>query len=119
MGARLAPAERVQVRDEMAAHPVHVDELVHVDDLLVRGGLVVQGADVRAPAGGLVRNVEAPEDLVVEAFVALEELVHRPEVLTALGATDDPVVVGAGEGEDLAHREAGDGLRVRASYSAG
>ena len=66
VGVGLAPAERVEVRDQVPAHPVHVDQLVDVHDLLVRGRLVVERADVGAPARRLVRDREAPEDVVVE-----------------------------------------------------
>ena len=60
---------------------------------------VVERADVGAPARRLVRDAEALEDLVVEAVVAEQQLVHPAEELAALRALDDAVVVGARERE--------------------
>ena len=57
------------------------------------------GLTSRAPARRLVRHAEALEDLVVEAVLAEQELVHPAEELAALGAADDPVVVRARERE--------------------
>jgi hypothetical protein len=71
--------ERVEVGDEVAAHPVHVGELVDLDLLLEHRLLGVDRADVAAPAGRLVRDVQRVEDLVVEAVLADDELVDARE----------------------------------------
>ena len=51
--------------------------------------------DVADPAHRLVRDAQRGEDLVVEAVLAEQQLVHHLEELAGLGALDDPVVVGA------------------------
>ncbi len=51
------------------------------------------------------------EDLVVEAVLAEQQLMHDLEELAGLGALDDPVVVGAGQRDDLADGEVGQGGR--------
>ena len=45
--ARLLEAEGIEVRDEVPAHAVHVDELLHGDDLV----LGLDGAFDRAAVG--------------------------------------------------------------------
>ena len=56
--------------------------------------------------------MQGVEDLVVEAVVAHEQLVHPGEEEARLGSLDDPVVVGRGEGDDLRDPELGEGGRV-------
>ena len=51
------------------------------------------------------RELEALLDQLVEAFVALEQVLHRRQERPGLRALDDPVVVGAGDRHDLADAE--------------
>ena len=104
----LAVVERVGVGHEVAAHPVGVDQLEHPGRL--GHVVVVADRDVVDPAHRLVRDAQRLEDLVVERVLAEQQLVDLAEELAGLRALDDPVVVGRGEREDLAHREAGEGL---------
>ena len=119
MGARLAAAQRVEVGDEVAAHPVHVDERVHLHDLLELRGRVGEGAAVGVPAGGLVGHGQAGEHVVEEVVAAEEELVDPAQELAALRAGDDAVVVGVGERGDLADAELRQGGGVGALVLGG
>ena len=110
---RLAPAERIEVRDEVPAHAVHVDQRVDLHDLLDWRRGIGERAAVGVPAGGLVRHREAGEHVVVEAVVAEQQVVDPAEELAALRAGDDAVVVGVGERGDLAHAELRERVRDR------
>ena len=96
VGPHLFAAQRVEVRNEVTAHPVHVDELLDADDLLVGAGCLAR-RDVGAPARGLVRHPEAVEHAVVELLLAQQQAVHPAEELAALRALDHTVVVRARE----------------------
>ena len=111
---RLLEPEGIEVRDEVAAHPVHVHEVLHRDGLLAVFDRARDRAVILRPARGLVGNAEAGEDLVVETFATDEQIVHRREHLAALRALDDAVVVGARECHDLADTELGERLRIGA-----
>ena len=100
--------QRVGVGHEVAPHPVRVDEL-HDPRALVQVAFVGD-RDVGHPADRLVRDAQGGEDPVVEAVGAEQQGVHPPQELTGLGALDDPVVVGAGQREHLAHRQPGQRL---------
>ena len=110
--ARFLEPERVEVRDEMPAHAVHVDELLDRDDLVLRLDGTFHRAAVGRPARGLVGNAEAREDVVVEAVAAEQQIVDLGQELAALRALDDAVVVGARERDGLAHADLGEGLRI-------
>ena len=97
--------QRVGVGHQVAAHAVGVDELLHAGGLV--DVVVVRGVDVLDPADRLVGDAQALEDLVVEAVLAEQQLVHDPQEVAGLRALDDAVVVGAGQREDL-----GDGVAV-------
>ena len=68
--------QRVGVGHQVAAHPVGVDQLDDPGRLvdLALGGV----RDVAGPADRLVRDAQRGEDLVVEAVLAEQQLVHRP-----------------------------------------
>ncbi len=100
--------QRVGVGHHVAAHAVGVDQLE--DAGLLADLVVVVGRDVRGPADRLVGDPQRAEDLVVEVVLAEQQPVHPLEELTALGALDDPVVVGRGQRHDLADRVAGQRL---------
>ena len=112
--AWLTPAERVEVRDEMAAHPVHVDQRVDLHDLLELRRRIGERAAVGVPARRFVRHRQAREHVVVEPVVPEEQIVDPAEELAALRAGDDAVVVGVGEGGDLADTD----LRQRGGIGA-
>ena len=98
--------ERVQVGDEVAPHPVHVDQGLDVDLLdqalveAVRG--VVGGVGVDVPPHRLVGDLHGGEDVVVEAVVPHQALGHVGQEEPGLGPLDDPVVVGRRERDGLA-----------------
>ena len=114
MRVRLATAERVEVRDEVAADAVHVDDLVDVHDLVVQHLRVGDRGVVGLPARRLVRHREALEHRVVEVVAAEQEIVDQAEELAALGAADDPVVVRVRERRGRPDPELRERLRVGA-----
>ena len=93
---RVLPVEWVDVGHEVAAIAVRGDELQDAG-VLVDAGI----GDVLAPPDGLVRDAEGVEDLVVE-LVREEQAVDLTQELAGLRALDDPVIVGRGQGGDLA-----------------
>ena len=115
--APLLVLQRVGVGHQVAAHAVGVDELLHPGDLV--DVVVVRGVDVAHPADRLVGDAQALEDLVVEAVLAEQERVHHAQEVAGLGALDDPVVVGAGEREDLADGVAVERLQAGAEPLGG
>ncbi len=110
--AALLVLERVGVGHDVAAHAVGVDQLE--DPGLLADLVVVAGRDVLGPADRLVGDPQRPEDLVVEVVLAEQQGVQPLEELAGLGALDDAVVVGRGEGHDLADRVARERLLGRA-----
>ena len=108
--------EGVEMGDEVAAHPVHVDQRLDVDLLdqpeVVPLPLVVGRVDVVLPPRRLVGHLEGLEDLVVEAVLAHQALGHMGQEQTGLGPLDDPVVVGRGEGHRLADAQIGEGTGI-------
>ena len=115
--AALAVLQRVGVGHQVAAHAVGVDQLE--DAGLLADLVVVGGRDVLGPADRLVGDAQRGEDLVVEVVLAQQQRVHAAQEVAGLGALDDPVVVGGGEGHHLADRVAGDGLLGRALVLGG
>jgi len=108
----LAPAERVEIGDEMPAHPVHVDEGVDLHDLLELRRGVGERAVVGNPARRLVRHCEARDTSSVEVVVPEEQVVDPPQELATLGAGDDAMVVGVRERGDLADAELRERRRI-------
>ena len=102
---RLFPVQRVEVGDQVTAHPVDADDRGDLHLLLQHRLLAVDRVDVGVPLDRLVGHVEGGEDLVVEAVLAEQQLVHPLEEQAALGALDDAVVVGAGDRDDLGDAE--------------
>ena len=72
-----------------------------------------------APPDRLVGHAQRPEDVLVEVVLAEQQVVHLLEEQAGLGALDDAVVVGGGDGDDLRHAEVGQGLGVGALNAAG
>ncbi len=101
----------------MATHTVGVDQLLDARNLvdLVSG----VNLEIRAPTHRLVRNAQGFEDFVVEVLRAEEELVNKLEELAAACALNDAVVIGGGQGQDLADGVLGDDLLAGAWNSAG
>ena len=108
--------ERVEVGDQVAAHPVHVDERLHahlLDQALVLALVgAVAGVGVHLPAHRLVGHAHRLEQVVVEAVGPGEERGHPGQEEARLGALDDAVVVGGGERHHLAQAELGQHPRV-------
>ena len=77
VGVRLLQAERIEVRDEVPAHAVHVDELLHGDDLLGASTEPSSGLWSGDQRAGSYGNAEAGEDVVVEAVAPEQEVVER------------------------------------------
>ena len=101
--------QRVEVGDEVAADPVHVDERAATCICFSSIGCSRSTrVDVAAPLDGLVGHAERPEDVLVEVVVAHQQLVDPLEEQARLGALDDAVVVGRGDGHDLRQAEVGE-----------
>ena len=101
-------AQRVEVGDQVAAHPVLVDQLVDLCLLVEHGRLAVDRVEVAPPLHGLIGDVQRAEHLVVEVVGSEQQVVYLPQEEARLGALDHPVVVGAGDGDELAHAEVGE-----------
>ena len=67
---RLFPGQRVEIGDEVAPHPVHVDDRVDLHLLLEQGLLPVAGVDVAPPLHGLVGHADRAEHVDVEVVLA-------------------------------------------------
>ena len=67
---------------------------------------------VDSPLDRFVGNPDVGEGLIVEPVLAQQELVDLLQEQTRLGALDDAVVVGRGQGDDLGDAELGQHLRV-------
>ncbi len=108
--------ERVEVGDQVPAHPVHVDERLHVhllDQALVLALLgALAGVVVPLPAHGLVGHAHRLEEGVVEAVLPGEQRGHPAQEDARLRALDDAVVVGGGQRDHLAQTELGQDPRV-------
>ena len=102
--------QRVEVGDEVAADPVHVDERLDVDLLLElrRRSLSTRVDVARATAPARTGTRHGAEDVVVEA-VARRAAARgsRCRNSARLGALDDAVVVGQVSVIDLANAELG------------
>ena len=109
--------QRVEVGDEVAAHPVHVDERLHMH--LLHEALVLSfvaagaGIAVDLPADGLVRHAHRLEQRVVEPVGAREKSGHPAQEQAGLGALNDAMVVGGGDRHHLAEAQLGQHARVR------
>ena len=64
--------QRVEIRDQVAAHAVHVDQLVDLGLLLEQAGLPVERVDVATPLDRFVWHVERTEDVDVEVVLTEE-----------------------------------------------
>ena len=73
---RLLPAQRVEVGDQVAADAVDADQRGDLHLLVQHRLFAVDRVDVGAPLDGLVRHAEGVEDVVVEAVLAEQQLVH-------------------------------------------
>ena len=104
--------ERVGVSHQVAAYPVGVNQFD--DARRLADFVVVSRDDVLHPAHRLVRDAQCAEQVVVEAVFAEQQPMNLPKELTRLRALNNTVVVGRGDGHDLAHREIGQRLGRRA-----
>ncbi len=105
-------AQRVEVGDEMASNPVHVDELEDAG-LLLGPPLAPRGrVGVDRPLDRDVGDGHRGEHVLVEAVGAEQQLVDPRQEHPALRTLDDAVVVGAGHGEGAAQPGPGERLRV-------
>ncbi len=86
-------AQWVQVGDEVAPYPVHVDELEDPGLLLGPRPRARRRVGVHRPPRRDVGDLHRLEDLVVEAVLAEEELMDAGEEQARFGSLDDPVVV--------------------------
>ena len=87
--------QRIEIGDEVAAHPVHVDE---VGDLHLLGDhrlFAVDRVDVAGATAPAVYGTPIDaKTLLVEVVAAQQQLGDLLEEEARLGALDDPVVVG-------------------------
>ncbi len=95
--------EGVRVGHEVSAHPVGVDQFE--DPGAVVEVTFVGRGDVGDPPHRLVRDAQRAEDSLVEVVLAEQQLVHTAQILAGLRTLDDPVVVGAGQRDDLRDRQ--------------
>ncbi len=100
--------QRVDVGHQVTAVAVGRDQLHH-PGVLVDDRVRVVGA----PAHGQVRVAQLAEDLVPEA-VRQQHLVDGAQEIPGFRALDDAVVVGRGQGDQLADTQLGDALRAGA-----
>ena len=110
----LVQCQGIQVGDEVSPVPVGGDEGVHLRLLGGHRRRRVGAHDVPAPLDLLVGNAEVAEDVVVEAVLADEQVVHRGEEVPRLGALDHAVVVGRRQHHDLGDPPAGERVGVGA-----
>ncbi len=97
--AASAILERIGVGDEVTVGTVGVDELQHTAGL---GNLrIAVRRDVGGPTQRLVGDTKGFVDLVVEAMLAEQQLVHDLQELARLGALDHAVIVGGGQRRHL------------------
>ena len=107
--------QRIEVGNEMPAHPVRVD---HLDDAGFLGDLGVarggQSGDLRLavgdPAYRLVRHAQVLENLLVKSVVAVQQFLHLAQERAGFGALNDAVIVGAGDRHHLADTDHRAGL---------
>ena len=91
----LVVLQRVDVRHQVATHPVRVNQLLHACGL---GDLIVVSVgDIARPTDWLVRNPQRPEDFVVEVIFTKQQFVDALEEVPTLCTLNDPVVVRRGE----------------------
>jgi hypothetical protein len=99
----------IDVRDEMTAYAVRVDQFEDASLLAHLLLLSVHTEECRIavdlPMEWLERNAKRAEDLVVELVLAEQELVNACEQQTGLSTLNDAVIVGAGHLHDLADTE--------------
>ncbi len=107
--------QRVEVGDQVATHPVHVDERLDMD-LLQQTVVLTVGRVVRPqvllPTNRLVGDLERLEDLVVEAVLAHQAFGNISQEEAGLGPLDDAVVIGGRESDCLADAQIGQRARV-------
>ena len=115
--------ERVEMSDEVAADPVHVDQGLDMDLFgqpeVVAPVLVVGSIGVPLPPDGLVGNVQRLEHLVVETVSTHQALGYVRQEQTRLRPLDDPVVVGGGDGHRLTDAQIGQRIDGGSTAAAG
>ena len=99
---RVVEVQRVDVREQVAALAVGLDE-AHDAGVLVDADV----GDVLRPADRGVGHAHVLEDLVPELVVD-EQLRHGAQELAGLRTLDDAVVVGRGDGHQLADAQLGE-----------
>ena len=93
----LGPVQWVDIRDEVTAGAVGLDELHHA------GGLVhADVGEILAPAHWCIRHAHGLEDVIPESVID-EQTAHGAQELTGLCTLDDAVVIGGRDGDQLAH----------------
>src|SRR5262249_23089435 len=101
--------ERIDVRDQMAAHAIGVDEFedarLFFDLLLFAVDARQEGIHVNRPAQRLIGNADVGEDFVVKVMPAEQQFVNVGEEEARFRALDDAVIVGAGDRKDLGDAE--------------
>ena len=97
--AGLYPVQRVDVGEEVAARAVGLDQL-HDAGILINTGV----GQILGPAHGGVRHAHDVENVVPEVIID-QQAAHGAEEFTGLRALDDAVIVGRGDGDELADTE--------------
>ncbi len=113
MVLHLHHAQRIDVRDQVAAHAVRVDQLEHPGlflDLDAASFAAEGGIAVARPVERLVRDAQILERLLVELALAQKQLLDRGQEGARFRSLDDAVVVRRRERHDLADRQLREGL---------
>ena len=87
------PAQRIEVGDQVAPYPVHVDQLVDLGLLLEQRCVAVDGLMSRRHFTASYGTSIDRKTSIVEVVFAEQQLVDLLQEHARLGALDDPVVV--------------------------
>src|SRR5215510_265176 len=99
-------AERVEIGDQVAAHPVSVDQLE--DPSLLPNNIAVpfftqyRRIDIDRPAIRSITDAEIPKDLIVKFVLTSQQLIDQGKKGAGLCALDNSMIVSAGDGHRLA-----------------
>ena len=94
-------SEWIEVRNQVTADSVIVDEAVDLHLSFNSGLCVVDRVYVTTPLHRVVGNPHALEDVLVELMLTDEQFMDGLQEVAALRALNDTVVIGGGNGDDL------------------
>src|SRR2546423_4830578 len=101
--------QRINVSHEVAAHAISINQFHHARlsqrvlmHLLLAGE---QRIAIDIPTQRRVRYAEIEKDVVVESFLAKQQLMYTREERARFGALDNAVIVGAADGDRFTDAE--------------